>query len=141
MHDDTAAPAATRAVGREAQREELRRLIGAIVARSAQANVLFVTGEAGIGKSTLLAMLPEIVGELPGGLLVETVACSTPVAGRDIGQMEALSPWAELMSRLTADTTAKRHGSGKLVAELAAAWIPCLPVVGDVFASLISTSQ
>ncbi len=79
-----------------------------MLAREMPERVLFMTGEAGIGKSTLLSQLiAELVNDAANGdttraatPIIATAECSTPVAGSGVGFVEALKPFADIMSGL-----------------------------------------
>ena len=79
-------------IGRSDQLAEIRRHIQSTISGTARANVLFVTGEAGIGKSTLLAAVTEECARFTPAPLVATAECSTPLVGQDIGEVESLEP-------------------------------------------------
>ena len=113
---------------------------GAPVASTA-ANVLFVTGEAGIGKSTLLAAVRRECAARRTPPVVALAECSTPLAGQDIGEVESLQPWGEIMASLVTAQPERRHETTKLVGELALAWVRVIPVVGDVIESLADTTK
>jgi len=107
-------------------------------------NVVFVTGEAGVGKTTLLetfrAALAQRTG--PNAPLVAATECSTPLLGQDVGQVEALEPWAELLEKIVEhDGDPKRTKEmAKLMGSLALAWIHVVPVVGGILESSIKTT-
>jgi tetratricopeptide (TPR) repeat protein len=126
-------------VGRTEQIDRISEYITSMIAGKAAGNVLFITGEAGIGKTTLLGAIQENCGRI-AQLLTASVACSTPLAGQDIGEVEALAPWAEIMRQLTLPTQEKKLGTRKLIADLAMAWVHCIPVVGDVLESVADTA-
>ncbi|HVK40137.1 MAG TPA: ATP-binding protein, partial [Candidatus Kapabacteria bacterium] len=90
-------------IGRDAQIAEAIRFIEAAVEGRGEANVLFVTGEAGIGKSTLLGMIRDACERMIPAPVVALTACSTPLAGQDIGAVEALEPWAQLLAQIATD--------------------------------------
>ena len=79
--------------------QHLRQIQSAIEGRS-PATVLFLTGEAGIGKTTLLAELRRNCARLSPPPVVAVADCSTPLAGQDVGEVEALQPWALIMASL-----------------------------------------
>jgi tetratricopeptide (TPR) repeat protein len=127
-------------IGRDEQILEARELIERVIGGDASTNVLFVTGEAGIGKSTLLEMIRRACEEMYPSPLVGITACSTPLAGQDIGAVEALEPWAGIMAQFATDT-GDAHGARKIVGELAMAWMRVIPVVGDVLESMADTAK
>jgi tetratricopeptide (TPR) repeat protein len=100
-------------------------------------NVVFITGEAGIGKSTMLRAVTRALEKRkgrPDAPLVASTECSTPLLGQDVGQMEALEPWAELLEALVKqDDSGRGKEVLKLVGNLALAWGHLIPVVGAAF--------
>jgi len=99
--------------------------------------VLFVTGEAGIGKSTLLrAIKADIVRDHPH-ICIADVDCSAPIAGVHVGAVEALHPWVQLMRELAA--AAPTSTTKRLIADLAFAWVKFVPIIGDVIESTAET--
>lgn len=101
--------------------------------RERRPNVVFVTGEAGIGKSTLMRAVVDALKRRtgPSAPLVASTECSTPLLGQDVGQMEALEPWAELLEELVRqDDSGRGKEILKLVTNVALAWGHMIPVVG-----------
>jgi predicted ATPase len=132
-------------IGRTEQLEQIMRVIGALstdgpAGGASLANVLFVTGEAGIGKSTLLAAVRHECTLLPQAPTVAVADCSTPLAGHDIGEVESLQPWGEIMAALVTARPERRNETTKLVGELALAWVKVIPVVGDVIESIADST-
>src|SRR5690349_250890 len=112
----------TTMVGREEEIERILRQLESVVSGTARQNVLFITGEAGLGKSTLLGGVEDACSRLTAPPTVAIVQCSTPLAGRDLGEVEALGPWIEIMSRLATMRNEPQKETRKLVADLAVAW-------------------
>ncbi len=108
-----------------------------MLARELPERILFMTGEAGIGKSTLLQ---QLIADLEGSTKAPIVAmaeCSTPVAGSGVGHVEALKPFADIMSGLVeagSDSAKKGKGFkldiGKFFVDTAPSWIGLIPVIG-----------
>jgi tetratricopeptide (TPR) repeat protein len=129
-------------VGRAEQLNEILRYIAAIGAPEyGGPNVLFLTGEAGIGKTTMLNAIREELISSPGAPIVAMVECSTPLAGHDIGEIEALQPWALILAQLADDDRKAGNTTRKLVMELAGAWVKFVPFVGDFVDSVINTTK
>lgn len=114
-----------------------------MLAREKPERVLFMTGEAGIGKSTLLKQLVAELESEAKPPVVASAECSTPVAGSGVGFVEALKPFADIMSGLVeagaaaAESAAgqkKRPGFkldiGKFFVDTAPSWIGLIPVIG-----------
>ena len=103
--------------------DELTTTVRAMLARETPERVLFMTGEAGIGKTTLLKQLVlELESDVahgetarPATPIIATAECSTPVAGSGVGFVEALKPFADIMSALV---------------DTAPSWIGLIPVIG-----------
>lgn len=129
---------------------ELTATVRAMLAREMPERVVFLTGEAGIGKSTLLRQLVEELesgvtttqGKSTDSTQLPTIAiaeCSTPVAGSGVGLVEALKPFADIMAALLeagADTSKKKKlggfklDIGKFLVDTAPSWIGLIPLVG-----------
>jgi tetratricopeptide (TPR) repeat protein len=132
-------------IGRATELEKILGYVDAMCARSHAQNVVFVTGEAGMGKTTLLHAVVERLGERSGkdAPLAVATECSTPLLGQDVGQVEALEPWAELLEHILKHDGTHIDGDEmvKLVGHVAVAWCHCIPVVGGVIGSSIETAM
>ncbi|HET7152519.1 MAG TPA: tetratricopeptide repeat protein, partial [Candidatus Kapabacteria bacterium] len=67
-------------------------------------SILFLTGEAGMGKTTLVHEWWKTV--FPVSLYAEA-ACSIPIGNVDVGAAEALQPWADVIAHLRSH---EQHG-------------------------------
>lgn len=108
-----------------------------MLAREVPERVLFMTGEAGIGKSTLIKQLRAELETDARPPIIAIAECSTPVAGSGVGHVEALKPFADIMSGLVeagADTGQKskkfKLDIGKFFVDTAPSWIGLIPVIG-----------
>ncbi|MFN8359757.1 MAG: tetratricopeptide repeat protein [Candidatus Kapaibacterium sp.] len=135
-------------IGRSEQLTEILENIEVACTRGAMQNVLFLTGEAGIGKSTLIKAIrdtcPEYFANKPQVRTPAIVVseCSTPLANQDIGEVEALKPWIDLMEQLVLMTTREpeqekkekkiKFDFGKFIIDTAPNWISLVPVLGPV---------
>lgn len=128
-------------IGRTEQLEQIMGIVRSVGSGTSGANVLFVTGEAGIGKSTLLRAVKHECGLMPHPPLIGLAECSTPLAGQDIGEVESLQPWGEIMAELITAKPEKRHETSKLVGDLALAWVKVIPVIGDVIDSIADSTK
>src|SRR5580692_6572138 len=63
-----------------------------------QGSVLFLTGEAGLGKTTLVHEWWKTVA--PATAIYAEAACSIPIGNVDVGRLEALQPWADIVAHL-----------------------------------------
>src|SRR5262249_46081802 len=100
-------------------------------ARAGDSRVVFVTGEAGIGKSTLLrAFVDAARGATAFPFLVATASCLEQSAGR--------GPYLAVLQILAPLTARDEHGFvGELLARYAPSWLAQLPwllPVMDMFA-------
>lgn len=132
-------------IGRRAELERVLAEVDRVVSLRHTHNVLFVTGEAGIGKTTLIKAAEEALAKKtgPNAPLVVATQCSTPLLGQDVGQVEALEPWAELLEAILEHDgePAKQNEMAKLVGNVARAWVGCIPVVGAVLDSSLETAS
>ena len=124
--------------------DELTTTVRSMLAQEVPERVLFMTGEAGIGKSTLLKQLAVELEADAKPPVVASAECSTPVAGSGVGFVEALKPFADIMAGLVeagaaaADSALgqkKRPGFkldiGKFFVDTAPSWIGLIPVIGS----------
>lgn len=123
-------------VGRVTERSRLGALLDG--AASGRGRVVFITGEAGAGKSTLIEQVQAETRERVPDLLVLHAACS-----EQYGAAEPYQPFVEAFHDLmTADA---EEGSRwdqfrKLAGELAPTWISAIPLAGGVIAATVSTA-
>lgn len=126
--------------GRAEQLLHLRSGVGRILSAEEGPNTIVLSGEAGIGKTTLLETLTEKLRSSPEPPLVVHAVCSTPLAEHDIGEVEALAPWLQIVAGLATERNESLVGGRTLVGKLALAWVRCIPVVGDVLESAADTA-
>lgn len=131
----------TNIVGRDLQLDAIRGQLIAMARGERGVKVVFITGEAGIGKSTLLKEVFSMCGSLPVPARVAQVECSTPLMGEDIGEVESLAPWIAVMRELVGADVGAERNTRRLVGELAMAWVRCIPIVGDVLESVADTAK
>jgi len=98
--------------------------------------VTFITGDAGMGKSTILRQVEQVLQGAESTACV-FADCSSPVGGMDIGSVESLHPWITAMKGLV--TASSKSSAHRLATDLAMAWIKFIPIVGDVIESTITT--
>jgi len=128
-------------IGRQNERERILHRVQDVIAGRSAPRVLLLVGEAGIGKSSLLEAVRSDCKGLDPPVTVVSTACSTPIAGTDVGEVEALQPWTNLVAQLAAEDHKERVLTRKLVADLAMAWVRCIPLVGNVIESVIDTAR
>ena len=126
--------------GRTEQILHLRQSVGRALRGEHVPNTVVLTGEAGIGKTTLLDTLVDKLHSSPEPPIVARALCSTPLAGRDIGEVEALAPWLHIVAQLANEQNERLVRGRSLVGKLALAWVRCIPVVGDVLESAADTA-
>jgi tetratricopeptide (TPR) repeat protein len=108
---------------------------------SGKGSILFLAGEAGLGKTTLVHEWRNTVPP-DEGIYVEA-ACSIPIGGVDVGAMEALQPWADAIAQLQghAEKDKKKFDLKKLIHDAAPAWAWAIPFVGDVAHAAVETHR
>src|SRR5579872_2661186 len=92
-------------VGREREIHEINKRYREML--SGKGSVLFLSGEAGLGKTTLVHEWSKTIVN-DGAVFAET-ACSIPIAGMEVGSIEALQPWADVVAGLQHE----EHGEKK----------------------------
>ncbi|MBK9181974.1 MAG: ATP-binding protein [Ignavibacteria bacterium] len=90
-----------------------------------------------MGKSTMLRGLKEEIARDHTAVRIADVDCSSPLAGINVGAVEALYPWIQMMRELAEE--APNTQTKKLVTDLARAWIKFIPIVGDLIESTVDT--
>jgi tetratricopeptide (TPR) repeat protein len=144
-------------VGRELELLALDSSYQKMVAGSG--SVLFLTGEAGLGKTTLVhewwasvASRTRPVGtNSPDSVFLES-ACSVPIGGADVGRLEALQPWADVIALLErvpapeppvgeSGNARRKLDMKRLIHDAAPAWAWALPLVGDFAHAALETSR
>ena len=123
-------------VGRSQELERLRAHFRDAV--EGRGNTVFVTGEAGAGKSTLVEQFLLEVATGPEGAKVVDAACS-----EQFGVAEPLVAFIEAFKELL--QTEGRAGGGMtwldVAKEVAPTWISALPVVGNVLEAGVVTAM
>jgi tetratricopeptide (TPR) repeat protein len=110
-------------------------------------SILFLTGEAGLGKTTLVHEWWSMLNR-PGAeklSLYAEAACSIPIGNISVGKLEALQPWAdvivEIERNLAEEKSTKKLDLKALIHDSAPAWAWALPVVGSVAHAVVETAQ
>lgn len=119
--------------------DELTATVRAMLVREMPERVLFMTGEAGIGKSTLIKQLLVALETDAKPPIVAMAECSTPVAGSGVGHVEALKPFADIMSGLVeagSKSAQQQKGGfkldiGKFFVDTAPSWLGLIPILGS----------
>src|SRR5579883_267778 len=107
-------------------------------------NVLFLTGEAGLGKTTLVHEWWKTVSS---SAFYAEAACSIPIGNVDVGTLEALQPWADVIAHLQSNEPAhgkekkKKVDLKKLIHDAAPAWAWAIPFVGDIAHAAMETNR
>lgn len=128
-------------VGRESELNSILSSIDKIIKYEEAKHVIFITGEAGIGKSTLVEALKKSLSERGRFLeesqpLIAYAACTTPIAGHEIGSAEALKPWTDIFQKLAVQDTVdinekKDFDFKKFMVDTAPSWMKLIPVIGS----------
>jgi predicted ATPase len=108
----------------------LRKIYNSIFDNEEKEKVIFVEGEAGIGKTTLIKELIKKIADSGTDCQFAFTECSTPIAGNDIGQFEALSPWIKIFHDLEFYAVDNKQKKKELVANLSYAVLKLIPYVG-----------
>jgi tetratricopeptide (TPR) repeat protein len=108
-----------------------------------QGKTVFITGEAGMGKSTLVeAFLSRIAAESPTNGTLPQIA--TGGCSQQFGREEAYLPFAHALAALLAqgqsdETTARKLFN--IFYDSAPAWIQLVPVIGGVLGGIAETAK
>jgi len=104
-------------------------------------NILFLTGEAGLGKTTLVHEWWKTIA--PDTASYAEAACSIPIGNVDVGRLEALQPWADIVAQLEHyEAKGKRKlDLKKLIFDSAPAWAWALPIVGGIAHGAMETAR
>ncbi|HZV12376.1 MAG TPA: AAA family ATPase, partial [Candidatus Kapabacteria bacterium] len=104
-------------------------------------NILFLTGEAGLGKTTLVHEWWKTVA--PDTAIYAEAACSIPIGNVDVGRLEALQPWADIVAQLQGheEQSKKKLDLKKLIFDSAPAWAWALPIVGGIAHGAMETAR
>ena len=109
-----------------------------------QGSILFLTGEAGLGKTTLVHAWRDSInaGSTEKPIFCEA-ACSIPIGNVDVGELEALQPWADIVAQLQHldEKKDKKLNLKKLIHDSAPSWAWALPLVGDIAHAALETSR
>src|SRR5579883_180888 len=126
-------------VGREQELQTLNAAFQQMMENSG--TILFLTGEAGLGKTTLVHEWWN--GIAPDSAVYAEAACSIPIGNVDVGMLEALQPWADLIVQLQAAETKgdKKLDLKKLIHDAAPAWAWAIPFVGDIAHAAVETTR
>src|SRR5579883_2264506 len=102
-------------------------------------SILFLTGEAGLGKTTLVHEWWKTIA--PDTAIYAEAACSIPIGNVDVGRLEALQPWADIIAQLQAigETEKKKLDLKKLIYDAAPAWAWAIPLIGDIAHAVVET--
>jgi tetratricopeptide (TPR) repeat protein len=103
-------------------------------------NVLFLAGEAGLGKTTLVHEWWKTVSS--PALYLEG-DCSIPIGNMDVGKLEALQPWADIVAQLHEHehTGEKKLDLKRLIHDAAPAWAWAIPFIGDIAHAAVETHR
>src|SRR5579883_404200 len=143
-------------VGRE---QELKTLDASLQQMlDGRGSVLFITGEAGLGKTTLVH---EWWKTISTSFIYAEAACSIPIGNVDVGRLEALQPWADIVAHIQSQEdsatkldapqqpqalisnkkTNKKSDKKNLLRDVAPTIALGLPIVGGIAHAAFETSR
>ena len=124
-------------IARDKQLNQLNTILQKALQGSLQ--IVFVTGEAGAGKTVLIEAFIERVRRRVPELLTAGSKCHA-IAG---GHQEPYLPFVQILSALVADKedNTLTEGLRRIVTDVAPDWIAVIPVIGDVIAAATRTIQ
>ncbi|HUG41343.1 MAG TPA: AAA family ATPase, partial [Longimicrobiales bacterium] len=123
-------------VGRERELAQLRRRLGE--ADAGRGRAIFITGEPGAGKSSLVARVLEEASALTPTFRFVSATCS-----EQYGAGEPYQPFVEAFRSLVAPderSTSKWQNLRDIAAEVAPHWLGAIPVAGGVLSATLSTA-
>lgn len=129
-------------IGRTNLQKEILDLIESSTKHKDEKRIIFVQGQAGMGKTFLLENIKNIVSftrkfaETPP--IIAYTSCSTPLANQEIGNAEALKPWADLLQKIVTSNNeeinnlfkSKKFDFKKFLIESAPSWLKFIPIIG-----------
>ncbi|HZV12080.1 MAG TPA: AAA family ATPase, partial [Candidatus Kapabacteria bacterium] len=106
-----------------------------------EGSILFIVGEAGLGKTTLVHEWQNTIAS--DAVIYAEAACSIPIGNVDVGLLEALQPWADIVGQLQSciEKNHKKLDLKKLVYDAAPAWAWAIPLIGDIAHAVIETHR
>lgn len=119
--------------------EELGRLTRRFdSALAGNGSTVFVTGDAGAGKSTLIERFGEHVASQAPDTLIIRAGCS-----EQYGAVEPYQPFVEAFRDLLAkeDTAPRKRSLREIAKEVAPFWLSAIPVAGDLLAASMVTAS
>lgn len=123
-------------VGRETELQVLGSYISRI-SEAEQRRIVFITGEAGTGKSELISQIREKVFKEYPDIRLATAYCNELSGGGDPYQ-----PFFNILDDLV--TTEKREGKGKFlkfISEMGPVWVGAIPGIGSIVSAAWQTTQ
>ncbi len=116
-------------VGREQELAELETRYEEIL--KGKGNILFLSGDIGMGKTSLVHHWYRGVSlSLRPPLFVKAV-CTIPMGGSEVGTLESLEPWADILTQLVTlgplQHTPEKIDISRLVHDVAPSWIWAIP--------------
>ncbi|NIW35199.1 MAG: AAA family ATPase [Gemmatimonadetes bacterium] len=123
-------------VGREKELQQLEERLGHAV--QGNGGVVFVTGDAGAGKSTLIEQFLVGAALAAPEARVISAGCS-----EQYGAAEPYQPFVEAFRDLMSEGQGRggKRSLKELAGKLAPFWVQAIPVAGDVIAATMATAQ
>jgi tetratricopeptide (TPR) repeat protein len=126
-------------VGRKSELDALEsHLQEALAGRS---KVVFITGEAGIGKTALVERFRDQVLPSYPEVRFASAECDTPIGGTDVGEGDSYAPFKTLIAQLV--NKDQEQGWQRIIdifKELGPAWLGVVPGIGGLLAASSETA-
>ncbi len=126
-------------VGRESELETLEAHLKETL--EGRGRVVFLVGEAGIGKSTLVQQFFKRTATRYPQVRCAMAECDRPIGDVDVGALSAYAPFKALIGELVGQEQERgEHWAMTYLREVGPSWLGIIPGVGDLVAALGDTA-